>query len=294
MSLSTPLVVGAGYTGARLARRLAAAAPVTALCAHAETAHAVHSAAITGRVLDLDRDATQNGALADLGAIGPLIYLVPPPPHGDTDPRLERLIAQLPMPPERFVYVSTTGVYGNTDGTSVDEDSPPNPQTARARRRLAAEEQVRGYVRDQRSAFTILRVPGIYGPGRLPLERLRRGDPVLDPCDAGITNRIQVEDLVDALVLCATHSAAANRIYNVTDGHPSSTTEYLETLARLAGLPPPRRIRRADATAHYSTEALSFLDESRRVESRRIREELGFTPLFADLSDGLRASLAAS
>ena len=295
MSRPLPLlVVGAGYTGARLAHRLAARGPVVAVCSRPDTARAIRGPAIESLALDLDAPDTPLCATLEGRAFGAVAYLVPPPASGEDDPRLARLLPNVGRPGTRFVYVSTTGVYGNADGGDVDEETSPRPTTPRARRRLAAETRLRAAAAADGFSFTILRVPGIYGPGRLPLERLRRGEAVLDPRDAGVTNRIHVDDLVEALGLCATHPAAADRIYNVTDGSPCSTTIYLETLAQMVGLPPPPRIRRSDAGRHFTPEALSFLDESRRVDSTRIRRELGFVARFADLRDGLRASLPAA
>jgi nucleoside-diphosphate-sugar epimerase len=135
-------------------------------------------------------------------------------------------------------------------------------------------------------------VPGIYGPGRLPIERLRRGEPVLDAADAGAGNRIHVDDLVAAcrLVMAAPHAAG---IYNVGDGNHASTSEYFTRVADLAGLPVPPGIPLAEAHNQISAQMLSFLTESRRVAIDRIRRELGFSPRYADLDAGIRASLDA-
>jgi nucleoside-diphosphate-sugar epimerase len=220
-----------------------------------------------------------------------LYYLIPPPPQGMTDARLTRALAALSVPPTRFVYISTTGVYGDTGGRVVDEDSPLNPTTERAQRRADAERQVRAWCEAHAVPWTILRVPGIYGPGRLPLERLRRGDPVIRHAEAGYSSRIHADDLAAACVLAGTLPAAAGRIYNVTDGNTATMTEYFERVATLAGLPPPPLVSRADAARLLSPGLMSFLDESRRIDSSRIRRELGFEPLYADLRLGILSSL---
>jgi nucleoside-diphosphate-sugar epimerase len=191
------------------------------------------------------------------------------------------------------VYVSTTGVYGDAGGALVDEESPTNPGSDRAARRVDAEHSVRTWCTRNAVAWTILRVPGIYGPGRLPLERLKRGEPMIRHSEAGFSSRIHVDDLVAAALLAGSAPRAAYRIYNVTDGNPASMTEYFERVAMLAGLPPPRLISREEAERVLSPGLLSYLAESRRVDSRRIREELGFAPRFHDLRLGILSSLPA-
>ena len=237
---------------------------------------------------DLDRDAPA----PRLPRANTLYYLTPPPGSGDDDPRLARFLQHCP-PPGRFVYLSTTAVYGDSAGATVSEDSPTLPGSARGRRRAAAETAVRAFASAAGVEWTVLRVPGIYGPGRLPLERLARGEPVLAEAEAGLTNRIHVDDLIAALELAGRHPAAARRIYNVSDGAPCSTSAHFRRVAELAGLPPPREIPRAEADGQLSAAFLSYLDESRHLDVTRIGRELGFTPRYADPREGIRASLAA-
>jgi nucleoside-diphosphate-sugar epimerase len=137
----------------------------------------------------------------------------------------------------------------------------------------------------------VLRIPGIYGPERLPLERLRRRDPAIDPLEASPGNRIHVEDLVTACVAAGVAARADGRIYNVTDGTDDSLTAYLQRVARIAGLPPPPLIALAAARQTFGPVSWSFLSESRRVDNRRMLEELGITLAFHDLDAGIRASL---
>jgi dTDP-4-dehydrorhamnose reductase len=274
------LVLGAGYVGHRLQVRAAASGRY-------EAVHGFRS-----RDWNLDSDApppTIEGTR--------VAYLVPPPPAGETDPRLTRAMAALLCPQhrvERFVYVSTTGVYGDTEGGVVDEDTPPRPLTARARRRWSAEQSVRDTCMQRNIEWTILRVPGIYGPGRLPLERLQRGEPLPRSAETRPGNRIHVDDLVLALELALLHPSAANSIFNVGDGDATSQPAFQRRLAELAGLPPPVLVADEEARSRLSPEAWSFLAESRRVETQRIRERLGFVPRHADCREGLRASLTAT
>jgi nucleoside-diphosphate-sugar epimerase len=280
-------IIGCGYTGSRLAGRWQRRGHfVRGFASRPESLRVIAAAGADAALLNLD-----------LPFIAPLdvhehvvYYTVPPAAVGDGDARLERLLGSVAGTAARFVYLSTTGVYGDRHGAAVNEETPPQPTTARAVRRLAAERIVREWADSRAISWCILRVPGIYGPGRLPLERLRRGDPAIDPTEATPSNRIHVEDLVTACVAAAA-AHAGGRIYNVTDGSDDSLTAYLQRVARIADLPPPPLIGRAQAQKTFSAMAWSFLSESRRVDNRRMREELGVRLAYADLDAGIRASL---
>jgi len=222
-----------------------------------------------------------------------VIYLVPPPSTGISDPRLEHFLAALPEAPGRIVYISTTGVYGDADGGTVTEDTPPAPITNRARRRLAAETALRAWCEPKNVEWVILRVPGIYGPGRLPLERLQRSAPALAEAEASPGNRIHVEDLADICVAALLQRQACNRIYNVGDGDHTSSTAFLMLVASVAGLPEPPQLPMSKLVELTSDTGISFLDESRRVDTTRLRQELGFRPRFPTAEAGIRASLTA-
>ena len=205
--------------------------------------------------------------------------------------RLERLLDHIVGVPKRFVYLSTTGVYGDRSGGRVDEDTQPAPVSERAVRRLAAESALRDWANSHAVSWCILRVPGIYGPGRLPLERLRRREPAIVPQESTPTNRIHVEDLVTACIAAGVSARADGRIYNVTDGSEDSLTHYLQRVARIGNLPPPPLIARSEAQKIASAASWSFLSESRRVDNRRMLEELGVALAYHDLDQGIRASL---
>lgn len=283
------LVVGCGYVGQRLALRLADTYDITAISRSPARVTALASAGIQCVALDLDR--------VRLGAWIPekleqaaIFYLVPPSAVGESDLRLDRFLQLATVPPRAFVYISTTGVYGDTGGATVDEASPVQPITDRARRRVSAEEMTRVWCTERRVRRIVLRVPGIYGPGRLPLERLRRREPTVHPDDAGITNRIHVDDLVEACAVAALNPEARG-IYNVTDGSSCSSTDFLDRVAALAGLPTAPRVSMDEAQLTFSPERLSFVNESRRVSNDRMLRHLGVKLRFADMDEGIRHSL---
>jgi nucleoside-diphosphate-sugar epimerase len=263
---------------------------VTALARSEAAAASLAAEGIAVVRADLDA-AVPAGSLAPAADRAAVAYLVPPPDTGVSDPRLDRFLAALgPARPAALLYVSTTGVYGDTRGELVTEDSPLVPANDRARRRVAAEASAQEWCAGRGVRCVVLRVPGIYGPGRLPLDRLRHGEPALQPEDAGPGNRIHVDDLVTACV--AALERPAHGAFNVTDGDASSTTVFLQRTAALAGLPAPPLIALADAPGRISPGMLAFLSESRRVDNRRMREELGVSPRYARLDDGIAASLA--
>ncbi len=285
------VIIGAGYAGLRLARLLRERAPLVVTTGSATRSTSLRDAGLDARQWDLDRqDPAPLDAAEVSGAV--LHYHVPPAAHGTNDVRMTHALAALRGFPHRIVYLSTTGVYGDAGGARVDEDTPPAPQAARGQRRLAAETALRAWCEARGVEWTILRVPGIYGPGRLPIERLRRGDPVLRECEAGPGNRIHVDDLVAVCVLAGGHPGAADRIFNVGDGNGASSTQYFTRLAELIGLPAPPQLPRADVQRRVSAEAWSFLGPSRRVDTARVHRELGFVPRYASLDEGLRACLA--
>jgi len=280
-------IVGCGYTGLRLAdrwRNLRSA--VRGFAAREESLQRIASIGAESKRLNLDSDPPLLDFEDQL-----VYYAVPPEPRGERDPRLERLLRHSVGKPRRFIYFSTTGVYGDRGGDAVDEDTEPKPRTERAVRRLAAETALREWADSHAVSWCILRIPGIYGPGRLPLERLRRGDPAIDPRETAPGNRIHVEDLVTACIAAGIAPRADGRIYNVTDGSDDSLTSYLQRVARIAALPPPPLISLADARDTFPASSWSFLSEARRVSNRRMLDELGVALAFHDLDAGIRASL---
>ena len=277
----TTLVVGTGYTGARLLRRLPSA-EVVGLSRSQPTDAGGRRVEVAS--LDAPLDPPTLTTAYDV------VYTVPPAVDCDTDRRLETLLAALDPPPRRFVYLSTTGVYGDRGGAIVDESTAAEPRTARAQRRLAAETALTAYGQRCGSAVVILRVPGIYGPDRLMIDRVRERSPLIHDSEANPGNRIHVDDLV-AACLAALNPEVPAGVYNLGDGDHRSSTWFADRVADLLGLDAPPRVSRAEAEATFSPRRLSFLGESRRIDTSRMRDVLGVTPGYADAEAGIRASL---
>jgi nucleoside-diphosphate-sugar epimerase len=238
-------------------------------------------------VLDLDRPFTA----AELDADGrELYYFAPPPATGDTDPRVAAICSVMrgAHRPRKLVYISTTAVYGDCKGRWIDETAPLEPGTARGRRRLDAERQWLAWGKQQQVPVVLLRVPGIYGPAKLPVQRLRQGLPVLAEDQAPFTNRIHADDLASACLAAMQHGADGEA-YNVSDGHPTNMTDYFNRVADLLGLRRPPVVDRATAERELTASMLSFLSESKRLDNTKMREKLGVKLRYPRLEDGLAA-----
>jgi nucleoside-diphosphate-sugar epimerase len=270
------LIVGVGYTG----RRLLAVLGTDALgLSRSGGDHGTHR-------YDLDADSPEPVVIAKATAI---VYTVPP--AGDDDGRLDALLSSLSVPPSRFVYLSTTGVYGDHRGELVDESMPAAPATDRARHRVAAERRLERWAREHDVTLVVLRVPGIYGPGRLGLDRIRERLPVIDDSEAGPGNRIHVDDLVSA-IRAALDAGTPAGVYNVGDGDNRSATAFTAEVARQAGLDMPPRISMREARQTFSPMRLSFLKESRRLDLTRMQTVLKPVLRYTDAADGIAAALA--
>jgi nucleoside-diphosphate-sugar epimerase len=205
-----------------------------------------------------------------------VLHFAPPPADGRDDPRTARLIAALTKAriiPQRFVYISTSGVYGDCAGSRVTEARPRKAQSPRARRRVAAEDRLRRWARRDGITLSILRAPGIYAQTRLPIERLKQGTPVLRAEDDVFTNHVHADDLARAVV-AAMFRAKANRAYNVTDDAELKMGEWFDVVADAFHLTRPPRVTWEEAEARIAPMMLSFMSESRRLANVRMKREL--------------------
>ena len=291
MTSTTPptiFIAGCGYVGWRLIDALPTGSRIGALSHSAKNSAALQRRGIGTTRADLDRDTVLNlPALTDSS----LYYFIPPPSNGTQDPRLQRFLAALDtLPaaalPQRIILISATGVYGDCGGDWVDEQRPPAPDTDRGHRRLHAETTLVDWGRRHRVATIVLRVAGIYGPARLPIARLQQGLPVLREQDAPWSNRIHIDDLIQACLAAARHGVAGH-CYNIADGHPSTMSDYFFQVAKLLGLAQPPGITLQQARQQMSPGMLSYLAESRRLDNRRLREQLRVTLHYPNLASGL-------
>lgn len=279
------LIIGCGYVGLQVAQlAMAKNLTVTALARSAASAQQLQQAGIPITEGDLDQPTT----LTNLPTTQAVIYyFAPPPAHGKIDSRIRHFLQAMPTDakPEKVILISTTGVYGDCQGQWIDETQPVNPQAERAKRRVDAEQQLQTWATQQQVDIVILRVPGIYGPGRLPLKRLQQQLPLLDPQIAPFSNRIHVHDLANACLAAATPGITG--IFNITDGHPTTMTDYFFQVADNLGLPRPPSLDWQNAQQQLSSEMLSYLAESKRISNQKMQTVLGVAPRYPDLASGL-------
>ena len=241
---------------------------------------------------DLDRP----GSLAVLSGLAhDVVHFAPPPPDGARDTRTAHLIAALAKGqslPQHLVYISTSGVYGDCGGEVVHETRPLNPVTARAKRRADAERQLREWGARSGVCVTIVRAPGIYAADRLPLARLTRATPALEPEDDTYVNHVHADDLA-RIVVAALRRGQRNRSYNATDDAPQRMGDYFDLVADGFGLPRPPRIPRVEARASMPAQLYSFMNESRRLSNRRLKDELRVALRYPSVHEGIAAAVAA-
>ncbi|HUI14180.1 MAG TPA: SDR family oxidoreductase [Xanthobacteraceae bacterium] len=186
-----------------------------------------------------------------------------------------------------IVYLSTIGVYGDRGGGWVDEETPPDPASARARERLAAERAWQDFGARRGSAVAILRLAGIYGPGRNALTQVARGGARRIVKPGQIFNRIHVFDIAQAIDAAFTRRAAG--IFNVADDEPSPPGDPLLFAAQLLGVAAPPELPFAEAAPSMSPLALSFWQECRRVGNDKLKRELGVALRYPTYREGLKA-----
>jgi len=284
----TVLIVGCGDVGQRVARLLRGRWRVLALTSSRERVAGLRALGATPLVGNLDEPATL-GRLATLADA--VLHLAPPPGQGDADPRTAALLRALARSARvrRIVYGSTSGVYGDAGGARFDETRATAPASDRARRRVDAEARLRWHGRAFGVTVTILRIPGIYAgdrPGGHPRERLARGTPVLRAEDDVFTNHIHADDLARACV-AALHRGLPQRVVHASDDTEMKMGDYFDLAADLCGLARPPRIRREEAQQQLSPVQMSFLSESRRLDNRRLHEELRLKLRYPTVREGL-------
>ncbi len=267
------LIVGFGDMGARMVPLLRGRYRLYALARSAESAAQIRAAGVKPVLGDLD----QPESLRRLAGIAQdLLHFATPPGFGAKDPRTANLIRALAgrrTLPQRFIYLSTSGVYGDRHGAVVKESDPVAPGTDRARRRTDAERQLRDWGRRSKVRVSVLRVPGIYAHDRLPVERLKRGTPSIRAEEDSYTNHVHAEDLA-RLVLVALNAAQPGRVYHASDGAWVKAGDYFDLVADALKLPRPQRVSMQHAQETIPANALSFLQESRRLSNRRVTDEL--------------------
>ncbi|MDH5711599.1 MAG: NAD-dependent epimerase/dehydratase family protein [Gammaproteobacteria bacterium] len=276
-------IIGCGYIGKLLARRLQKNnISVSGFVSSGTSMTECRQWNIACDIIDLDKP------LADIDLTQKrVIYLVPPPRSGKTDTRITNFLNAIDKhTPEKFVLISTTGVYGDCKGEWIDETRPLNPVADRAYRRADAEQQVQQFCQQYDIPLVILRVAGIYGPGKIPVARIKSGQPIVNEHDSPFTNRVHAHDLVTICEKALLNSTITG-IYNVTDGHPGTMYEYFTGVAEALNLPSPPAISLAEARQQLSEGMLSYMAESRRINNSKLLNDFELELQYPTLKHGL-------
>lgn len=284
-------IAGCGYIGGRVARLYRdLGADFTCMLRSPEFASTLSGEGFSTTACSLDK-AEEIPSLDTAGSV--LHYLVPPPGGGITDTRARNFIAALDpaQKPSKIIYVSATSVYSELSGGTVTEESETNPSTAMGKRRLDAENAFLQYGAVTGTPVVILRVSGIYGPGRLPLMQISQGQALLKEEESGPSNRIHADDLA-AVCLAAAESAEAGEIFNVSDGHPTSMTCYFNACADALKMPRQPQVTLDEARLVMSPLMFSYVSESRVVDNSRMLKRLKVNLRYPDIQTGLAACLA--
>jgi nucleoside-diphosphate-sugar epimerase len=194
---------------------------------------------------------------------------------GILDRRTQNLLSVLSQAtlPERLVYISTSGVYGDCGGERVDETRAVHPASSRGKLRVAAEQQIRDWAKRNGVNASILRVPGIYAEDRLPLARLQAGAPAIVASEDSYSNHIHADDLAQ-IVLAALWRGKPGRVYHATDDDEMKMGDYFDAVARAFDLPRSPRMTRVEVQRAVSPVMWSFMNESRRLSNERMKREL--------------------
>lgn len=254
-------IFGLGYTASRIAAALQAQG---------------WEVVSTGRDGTLRFDDASNVRLA-LADSSRVLSSVPPEGTG-CDPVLDHYGDELGG--KTLLYLSSTGVYGDTGGAWVDETASTGTGRRAARAGTDGEWLARG--------ARVLRLPGIYGPGRSALERVEGGQARRIDLPDQVFSRVHVDDIVSAAVKAMDASTGA---YNIADDQPCSQNAVIEHACRMLGREPPP-LQSLEA-ANLSPMAQAFYAENRRVANAKARRVLGWTPRYPSYRDGLAACLAA-
>jgi len=275
----TLLVLGAGFSGshfAALARQLGTRV-LTSMRLPADSSDP--------STLRFDSQLNQLPDPEQLQGVTHVLSTVPPERDGQ-DPVIRCLGDTLQRLPLQWLgYLSTTGVYGDRQGAWVRESDPATPMQERSQRRLACEEAWQRFD----GPVQILRLPGIYGPGRSPFQAILRGD--LQPIDkpGQVFSRVHVDDIAGACWHLIQEAAQGRRppIVNISDDEPAPSAQIQGYAAELLGITLPQARPYSDASQTMSAMARSFWAENRRVSNALLCEELGYTLLHPTFRSGL-------
>ncbi len=284
-SRSKSIIVGCGDVGLRILKLFSSKHRILATCRRTEQAKAIKELGGVAIIGNLG-DKKYIKRIANLCKSSRCLLLYQPPNHGQKDPISFKLILQINTQTHQYLnlkqnsnicYVSTTGVYGDTQGGWVDEKTPSNAKTARAKRRVYAENCWRGKNKTHSSqmqniaSVRILRAPGIYANQRLPMERIKSKTPTIQAEEDAWSNHIHADDLARLCWKCS-FAQTGRYIINAVDNQPMKMGDYFDYIADYFGLDRPPRLPKILIKEQVSEMMWSFMSESRRVNNQRLKK----------------------
>ena len=220
-----------------------------------------------------------------------LYYFIPPQSDNDTDIILQHYLAQISPLPQKIIYIGSSGIYGEHQGDLVDEESPLRIQTQRQKGRLSAETQLRAFAKRHHIPLALLRVAGIYGPNRLPIEAASQQEPLIYPEKAPLINHIYVKDLVQILALLG-GDITYHGVLNICDGIPKPMGTLQAKVATYLNYPPAQFQDFAEIYASSSPMKREFMSQNKRLCHKRLCQLLqGSHIQIHDLDAGIRECL---
>ena len=221
-----------------------------------------------------------------------IIYMAPPGGSTYKDTRIKNFLHKIKIYKiNRVIYISTSGVYGNCNGERVSEKKKVNPLTDRAKRRVDAEEQVTKFCGKLDIELIILRVPGIYGKDRLPMKRINDAEPLIKMEESRTTNLIHVSDLARIAIESLDIDIHEKETINISDGTAIKTTKYYEEIYNALEKKLPLYITFNEAINSYGEKRLSFLKESRILDTTKMKKLFPNCIKYKLIKDGIKASL---
>ncbi|VAW83163.1 Nucleoside-diphosphate-sugar epimerases [hydrothermal vent metagenome] len=280
-------IVGFGYIGELIAQAaLREKQEVKALIRSENKIQQLEQLGIAFTIADLDQ---HTGQQLPINHLSDVFYTTPPQPDGETDTRLRYFLSLLDEPPASLIYISTSGVYGDYQGAWVTEDDPLKSTSPRSLQRIDAENTLlEWHAQHPETHLVILRSAGIYGPHRLPVDRLKRQAPLVKQDELhAYLNLIHGEDL-SRICRRATSRCKSGEKYNVSDGSPTTMVDYLNHVAEQLELPQAPLVSLAEAHKTISPSMMKYLSESKRLSNKKLLSTLQEDLLYPNYIEGVK------
>lgn len=220
-----------------------------------------------------------------------IYYLIPPPSQGETDIFLSQFLSHSVVKAKKIIYFGSSGVYGNHEGDWVNEQSTCFIDNSRQLRRLDAEQQWLSYCNQNSIQPILLRIAGIYGPQRLPIEAAKAQTPIIEKDKAPYTNHIYVKDLAVISYLLA-QCRTPHSLYNIADGAPQPMGTIQQQVAKALSIKPAPYESWQNAWERASSMKREFMQGSKRLQIDRLKQSLGSNLSLSSLSDAIQHSLS--